>query len=150
MPLVQIHVLRSAGRDPAALRLLADTVQDVLLSHFNAPPRDRYQIITQHDPGELICEDTGLPDLPRSDKLVMIQIFQQGRTKELKEKTYSKLMEMLGKNCGLGESMLKFEVVCAANTRNTGPGDLIVTMMENTPEDWSFGAGRAQFLTGEL
>lgn len=116
MPLVQIHVLRSAGRDPKALRLLADTVQDVLLSHFNAPPRDRYQIITQHDDGELICEDTGLPDLPRSNKLVMIQIFQQGRTKELKEKTYAKLMEELGKNCGLGEYSLELERVCAADT----------------------------------
>lgn len=31
-----------------------------------------------------------------------------------------------------------------------GPGDLIITVTENTPEDWSFGAGRAQFLTGEL
>lgn len=109
MPLVQIHTLRSANRDAAALRLLADTIQDVLLSHFNAPPRDRYQIITQHDPGELICEDTGLPDLPRTDKLVMIQIFQQGRTKEMKQQTYSKLMEMLGKNCGLGEFDLKLD-----------------------------------------
>lgn len=103
MPLVQIHVLRSAKRGASDLRLLADTVQEVLLSHFNAPSRDRYQIITQHDDGELICEDTGLPDLPRSNKLVMIQIIQQGRTKEMKEKTYAKLMETLGKNCGIGE-----------------------------------------------
>ena len=41
-------------------------------------------------------------------------------------------MERLGKECGLGD------------------GDLIVSVAENSKEDWSFGAGRAQFLTGEL
>ena len=31
-----------------------------------------------------------------------------------------------------------------------GLGDLIVSIVENEKEDWSFGAGRAQFLTREL
>jgi hypothetical protein len=30
------------------------------------------------------------------------------------------------------------------------PADLIVSITENDDEDWSFGHGRAQFLTGEL
>ncbi|WP_339499041.1 tautomerase family protein [Pseudomonas silesiensis] len=30
------------------------------------------------------------------------------------------------------------------------PDDLIVSLVENTDADWSFGRGRAQFLTGEL
>lgn len=30
------------------------------------------------------------------------------------------------------------------------PTDLIITVSENTRADWSFGLGRAQFLTGEL
>jgi hypothetical protein len=30
------------------------------------------------------------------------------------------------------------------------PDDLIVSVVENTRDDWSFGRGRAQFLTGEL
>jgi phenylpyruvate tautomerase PptA (4-oxalocrotonate tautomerase family) len=103
MPLVHIHVLRNAKRSPQHLRLLADTVQEVMRSHFQAPPRDRYQIITQHDEGELICEDTELPNLPRSNKLVIIQIFQQGRDKETKQATYAELMKQLGLKCGLGK-----------------------------------------------
>jgi phenylpyruvate tautomerase PptA (4-oxalocrotonate tautomerase family) len=98
MPLVHIHVLRSAGHSPEQLRLLADTVQDVMRSHFHAPPRDRYQIITQHDDGELICEDSMLTGLPRSSNLVFLQIFQQGRDKETKEATYKELMRQLGRN----------------------------------------------------
>ena len=30
------------------------------------------------------------------------------------------------------------------------PSDLVVSIIENTDEDWSFGLGRAQFLTGDL
>ena len=28
--------------------------------------------------------------------------------------------------------------------------DLIISLVENMKEDWSFGLGRAQFLTGDL
>ena len=73
MPLVRIDVQQ--GRTPEELRKLADTIQDVMLDVFAAPPRDRYQIITEHDKGHIIAEDTGLgldalgrhrdhPDLP--------------------------------------------------------------------------------------
>lgn len=103
MPLIHIHVLRNVKRSPQHLRLLADTVQEVMRSHFQAPPRDRYQIITQHDEGELICEDTELPNLPRRNKLVIIQIFQQGRKKETRQATYAEFMKQLGEKCGLGK-----------------------------------------------
>ena len=44
MPLVRIDVQK--GRTAEELRKLADTVQDVMLDVFAAPPGDRYQIIT--------------------------------------------------------------------------------------------------------
>ena len=51
MPLVRIDV--QEGRTSDELRKLADTVQDVMLDVFAAPPRDRYQIITEHDKGHI-------------------------------------------------------------------------------------------------
>jgi hypothetical protein len=39
----------------------------------------------------------------------------------------------------------KLEAVCG-----NAPGDVVVTFVTNMDEDWSFGLGRAQFLTGEL
>jgi hypothetical protein len=39
----------------------------------------------------------------------------------------------------------KLEAVCGI-----APSDVLVTFVTNTDEDWSFGLGRAQFLTGEL
>ena len=76
MPLVRIDVQK--GRTSEELRRLADTIQDVMLDVFAAPPGDRYQIITEHDKGQIIAEDTGL-GFERSDGVVIIQIFQQGQ-----------------------------------------------------------------------
>ena len=129
MPLVRIDV--QAGRTPAQLRRLADTVQEVMLDVFAAPPGDRYQIITEHAVGHIIAEDTGL-GLERSDGVTVIQIFQQGRNAEQKQAAYDQLAKRLD---------------AAELVR---PEDLIVSVMANEREDWSFGLGRAQFLTGEL
>lgn len=43
MPLTRIEVTKGR-RSPEALRKLADVVQEVMLQHFNAPPKDRYQV----------------------------------------------------------------------------------------------------------
>ena len=129
MPLVRIDV--QAGRTPAQLRRLADTVQEVMLDVFAAPPGDRYQIITEHAVGHIIAEDTGL-GLERTDGVTVIQIFQQGRNAEQKQAAYDQLAKRLE---------------AAALVR---PEDLIVSVVANEREDWSFGLGRAQFLTGEL
>nr|WP_294696664.1 tautomerase family protein [uncultured Friedmanniella sp.] len=128
MPLVRIDVQQ--GRTQAELRRIADTVQDVLLDVFAAPARDRYQIITEHPVGHIITEDTGL-GLQRTDGVVVVQIFQQGRSPEQKQATYAELARAL-QGCGVR------------------PQDLIVSVTANERADWSFGLGRAQFLTGEL
>ena len=93
MPLVRIDLLK--GRTPEELRRLADTVQDVMLDVFAAPPRDRYQIITEHDKGQIIAEDTGL-GLERTDGIVIIQIFQQGRSNEQKVAAYARTGQAVG------------------------------------------------------
>ena len=85
MPLVRIDV--QEGRSPEQLRRIADVVQEVMLEVFAAPPRDRYQIITEHPVGHIIAEDTGL-GFDRTDGVVVIQIVQQGRTAEQKTAAY--------------------------------------------------------------
>jgi phenylpyruvate tautomerase PptA (4-oxalocrotonate tautomerase family) len=129
VPLVRIDLVR--GRTPEQLRALADTVQEVMLDVFAAPPGDRYQVIHQHDADEMIIEDTGL-GIERSDGVTVVQVTQQGRDRAQKEALYAALAERLGDR-GLVE-----------------PRDLVVSVVENTRDDWSFGHGRAQFLTGEL
>src|SRR3954452_2884238 len=74
MPLVRIDL--QTGRTPAELRRIADVVQEVMLDVFAAPPRDHYQIITEHPVGHIIAEDTGL-GIERSESVLVVQIFQQ-------------------------------------------------------------------------
>jgi phenylpyruvate tautomerase PptA (4-oxalocrotonate tautomerase family) len=66
VPLVRIDVVEGR-RSPDELRLLADTVHGVMLDVFAAPPGDRYQVITEDRPGQLICEDTGVVANTRAD-----------------------------------------------------------------------------------
>jgi len=47
----------------------------------------KHQIVTQHEPYELTCEDTNL-NLKQFDELVFIQTFQQGRSAEMKQVFY--------------------------------------------------------------
>ena len=129
MPLVRIDVQQ--GRTPAALRKIADVVQGVMLGVFAAPPGDRYQIITEHPVGQIIAEDTGL-GFERTAGVVVIQIVQQGRTTEQKKAAYEQLAKRLEAEC------------------DVAPTDLIVSVVANGRDDWSFGLGRAQFLEGDL
>jgi phenylpyruvate tautomerase PptA (4-oxalocrotonate tautomerase family) len=129
VPLVRIDVME--GRTPEELRLLADCVHQALIETFAAPERDRYQVIQEHRPEHMILLDTGL-GIERSDKVVLIQITEQGRDEMQKTALYARLAEL-------------FEQRGVA-----GSDDLVVAVTENTRADWSFGLGRAQFLTGEL
>jgi phenylpyruvate tautomerase PptA (4-oxalocrotonate tautomerase family) len=129
MPLVRIDLQK--GRTPEELRRLADTIQDVMLEVFAAPPGDRYQIITEHPKGHIIAEDTGL-GFQRTDGIVILQIFQQGRSTEQKQAAYAELTKRLEAECGVR------------------PEDVIVSVMANRHVDWSFGLGRAQFVDGTL
>ena len=129
MPLIRIDLIE--GRSEAELATLLDAVHRAMLAAFNVPARDRYQIVQEHAPSHMIVEDTGL-GIPRTDKLVLIQVTTRPRGREAKENFYRLLARELEAACGLV------------------PSDLVVTMVENGDEDWSFGHGRAQFLTGEL
>ncbi|MCX6406875.1 MAG: tautomerase family protein [Propionibacteriales bacterium] len=130
MPLVHLHLVEGR-RTPDEVRRLADVVQQTLLDVFAAPERDRYQLISEHRPGHMIAEDTGL-GIERTDDLVILQITQQGRDLDQKRALYATLAERLEAECRLA------------------PSDLIVSLTENTTEDWSFGHGVAQFVEGLL
>lgn len=129
MPLIRIDVIE--GRSEAEIRTLLDAAHRAMLAAFNVPDRDRYQVFNEHKPSRLVIEDTGL-GIPRTDKVVLVQVISRPRGREAKENFYKLLAEELEESCGIAAS------------------DIVVSIVENTDEDWSFGLGRAQFLTGEL
>ncbi|WP_251453989.1 tautomerase family protein [Microbacterium sp. Marseille-Q6648] len=124
MPLVRIDhsAHRANGADIAA------AVHDAIVFVFGIPERDRFQVITAG--ATIVAEDAGL-GFERTDP-VIIQIFtQRGRSDEIKQRLYAEIAKRL-------------EAVGV-------PGvDVFIGYVENGPQDWSFGFGRAQYLTGEL
>jgi malonate semialdehyde decarboxylase len=70
--------------------------------------------------------------MQRGVNVVVLQVVTRRRTQEDKQAFYQRLCSDLERECGLS------------------PDDLIVSLVENGDADWSFGRGRAQFLTREL
>ena len=129
MPLLYFNVLE--GRTEAELQTMLDAAHRAMLAAFMVPERDRYQIVNEYKPSRMIIEDTGL-GIPRTDKVVVVQVVSRPRSKKAKQKFYKMLVEELQTSCGIA------------------PTDVMVSIVENSDEDWSFGLGRAQFLEGDL
>jgi phenylpyruvate tautomerase PptA (4-oxalocrotonate tautomerase family) len=129
MPMLNFTILR--GRSREEIRQLLDSAHAAVVEAFAVPERARYQIVDVREPEDVIALDTGL-GIERSDKLVIIQVTSRRRTDAQKQRFYELLAENLLRDCGLDAK------------------DLIVAITENGDADWTFGEGRAQFLTGEL
>ena len=121
MPLVRITL--AAGRPPAERRRMADAVHDALVRTANVPTDDRFQVVQEVAPRDLIWDPAYLGQ-QRSPQVVFIEItLNTGRTIEVKKALYAAIAEGLGK---------------AANVR---PDDVLVNLVEVAKENWSFGGG---------
>ena len=129
MPLLNFTVV--TGRTPQEIRQLLDSAHAAVVEAFGVPDRDRYQIVNVRERDQVIALDTGL-DIERSDRLVIIEVASRQRTDAQKQRLFELLAEKMQRD------------------RSLDPNDLIVSITENRDADWSFGKGRAQFLTGEL
>ena len=129
MPLMRFDLIE--GRSQEELTKLLDAAHRAMVRALGVPQRDRYQIVHEHPPAHMIIEDTGL-DIPRTRNVVVVTVNSRPRTTEAKQNFYAELCRELKEACGIESS------------------DVMVNIMTNTDADWSFGFGRAQFLTGEL
>jgi hypothetical protein len=129
MPLVRIDVAECL--QPGRPRWIADAIHRAIVAEYGIPERDRFQVIAERKPGQILAGDAGL-GFERTGDVVIIQVFtQRGRTAEAKQRLYAAIA---GELAGLG----------------IAGEDVFIGYVENGPEDWSFGFGRAQYVTGEL
>lgn len=120
MPLVNISILK--GKSPEYIKAVADGVNSAVIETMGFPPDDRYQIISEHEPHCLEYQSR------TEDRVMMYLIMRKGRAPEAKRAFYKKAVENLSKNPGIE------------------PGNIFITIVENTDIDWSFGDGRAHFV----
>lgn len=129
MPLMKIDLIK--GRTEDEIKQILDISYQVMLKAFHAPDGDRYQIVTQHEPYEMQILDTGL-GFDRTDQVIVLSLVTRPRTTEEKQSFYSELVREFNEKLGIQVE------------------DIMINLTVNSDEDWSFGFGRAQFLTGEL
>ncbi|WP_373924109.1 tautomerase family protein [Duganella sp. CF517] len=113
------------GKSPDYLRALGDSLHAAMVEAFNVPPTDRFQIIHQHQPDELIFDrDYESGGGPRSDDFVLIAITAgKPRATEIKQAFYRRLVERLAEAPGID------------------PKDVMVVITTTLGDEWSFGGG---------
>ena len=126
MPLVRIELRRGKPREYR--QALADGAYEAMRSSIGIPENDRFIVITEHDADNL-SYDRHYLGIERSDDFVAVQIaLRRGRTVEAKQALYRGITERWAQSPGVR------------------PSDVLITLVENGPEDWSFGDGVAQYV----
>ena len=125
MPFVRIDL--AAGKPAEYRKTIGDVVYDAMRTTINVPEHDRFQVITEHPPGELFIDPVYL-GIERTADCVLIQItLNEGRTTEMKKAFYKAIAD------GLHEKLkLRRE-------------DAFIQLVEVKKENWSFGSGEAQY-----
>jgi phenylpyruvate tautomerase PptA (4-oxalocrotonate tautomerase family) len=125
MPLVRIALLK--GKSAAHIRAIADGVHQALVDTYGVPVDDRFQLIQQHEPDELIYDPNYL-GIRRTNDVVFINITaSEGRDLATKKALYRAIAARLAAEPGLR------------------PEDVQVVISPNKREDWSFGLGLASY-----
>ena len=128
MPLVRISLVK--GQPPALRRSIGDAVHRALVEAIDVPQRDRFQLLTEHEPGDLVYDSEYL-GIARSASIVIIQItMSAGRSLEKKRKLYRRIAY------NLGELGVRRE-------------DVWINLVEVAKENWSFGNGVASYAPAE-
>jgi phenylpyruvate tautomerase PptA (4-oxalocrotonate tautomerase family) len=126
MPLVRIDLIK--GKSADYVRAIGDGVHRALVETFSVPQDDRFQVITQHEPGSLIY-DPNYMGIHRTDAVVFIQILASNwRDTATKQKLYRRVVELLAERPGLRAE------------------DVLIALAPNDRPDWSFGNGIAQYV----
>jgi 4-oxalocrotonate tautomerase len=128
MPLVRISLVK--GKTPEYRRKVGDAIHRALVEAIDVPPLDRFQLLTEHEPGDLVY-DPGYLGIARSNDLVIVQItISAGRTLEKKRALFRRIADNLA---ALG---LRRE-------------DAWINLVEVAKENWSFGNGVASYAPAE-
>ena len=125
MPLVRITL--PAHRPSGLSEQVSQGVHSAMVETFNVPEDDRFQIISEHVPGEGMIWPDAFLGIKHGDMVVFVQITcAEGRSIEQKKALFAAI---------------------AANLARVGVPeyDVIINLVEAARENWSFGNGLAPF-----
>jgi 4-oxalocrotonate tautomerase len=125
VPLVRITLRK--GRSPEFLRDTSLAVHQALVATANVPEDDKFHIIEEVDADRLIAHPS-YGGVSRSEGLIVVQItLNAGRTADVKRALYADIARRLQESV------------------DVRPDDVLVSLVEVTRENWSFGGGRMTY-----
>lgn len=129
MPLVRISMRK--GRAAELRRKVGEAVHRALVETMGVPPADRFQLLTEHEPGDLIYDSEFLGIARSSDILIMQITLSTGRSLAQKRALFRAIADNLAK---LG---VRRE-------------DSWINLIEVAKENWSFGNGEASYARAQV
>jgi phenylpyruvate tautomerase PptA (4-oxalocrotonate tautomerase family) len=125
MPFVQINLAQNLSEQ--VKKHISQSVHESLISHFNIPADDFFQVINELRTSDLLFPESYL-NIPHTGNMVYIQIIARaGRTVEMKQALYKSIAEKI------------------ADRTPISINDVFIVLVENDAANWSFGQGVAQY-----
>lgn len=125
MPLVKIYL--PAGLPELQKIAVGDIIHNALVTSANVPPADRFQLIFDMPPENLIV-DPHYADANRSGQQIIVEItLNAGRSVEIKKNLYAAIAGDLSEKVGFRKD------------------DIFIVLVEVARENWSFAHGLAQY-----
>ena len=125
MPFVRLDLPETISAE-RALRA-GDAVHQALVETMAVPADDRFQAITRHPPGALVCTPEYLGVRHSADALFIEVACAPGRTLQQKRAFYAR-------------TAADVSVAC-----DVSPSDVLIHLVETLRENWSFGDGIAHY-----
>jgi phenylpyruvate tautomerase PptA (4-oxalocrotonate tautomerase family) len=122
MPFARIDLAQ--GKSPEYRAAVADVVYQGIVGVLKAPDGDRFIVINEHKPENLIYDSTFL-GMKRSPDFILIQVTSTvGNNTELKLAFFRFIADELSSKLGIRQE------------------DIMINMVFVAREDWSFGNGQ--------
>src|SRR3984893_10110225 len=126
MPLVRIDISKTASCE--RVRDVGDAVYNAMIAVANVPNYDKFQVVTRHEPDEIIYPEEGYLGIDYTPDLIIIQVtWVGGRSTEVTKKFYQHIADEIHAKQGVRKQ------------------DIWISLVDSGREDWSFGNGEMQY-----
>ena len=127
MPFVRIDLAR--GKPLEYRKAVGEIVYQAMRDVIDVPENDKFQIITEHAPGELNLTESYLGNHYSGDVMLIQITMSFGRSVEKKQAFYKRIVDDLNAKLKVRRD------------------DVVINLVEVAKENWSFGGGIAQYVT---
>ena len=125
MPLVRIELPPAIAREDAAA--VGDAVHQAMVDTINVPADDKFQVVTHHAAGAIVCTPEYL-GVRHTARALFVQIYlAPGRTLQQKRALYARI------------------AADVSQAADVSPSDVLINLVETLRENWSFGDGIAHY-----